>query len=514
MKRTLALFLGLVMALAMLPAAALAEGAAPYTYSMVMYNFGPVDENPIMEKYWEDMYGVNFDLVYVEQSSAADQINMLVASGECPDVLQSIDARSYYDQGIIGGWDEAFFREHAPRMSAYIDEINPASINYTKYDGELMYSIPGFRLYNTVTSPIIWRTDWLANVGITEIPKTLEEYEIAFEKFAKEDPDQNGKNDTYALSATMLPSIYGAYGTYRGMWLEDSNGGVVFGDVKPETKDALAKLAEWYKAGYIDPEFITGENQGGYWAISHAFMNGRIGTSGMGSFYHWVDATEFEGGTMVGRMAAAIKEAGIEMTYDAGHPMVGPNGHSGSTMNNVTSLRTHFSANLVSDTARFGRLLEIIDDMMMDVEKSTMASRGMPGEQYEIIDWNNAKSIKMLVENNTDAVGRLGAGAWFMFTEEYNYDFQYMAYAQDFAWFDAHMADKNVGYMTAIFGTLPSQTLYKTECDKILNEGFISIINGEKPVDSFDDLVASWYAAGGQVMTDEANELYKAQTGK
>lgn len=511
MKKATLLLLALAMLLAAMPLAAGAEEAAePYTYTMVMYNFGPLDENPVMVQYWNEKYGVNFEPINVEQSSAAEQINLMISAGEIPDVMQSIDANAYYQQGIIGGWSEEFFREHAPRLSAYIDETEPKSWAYAKYDGENMYSIPGFRLYNTVADPFIWRTDWLENLGITEIPETLEEVEEVFYRIAKEDPDGNGVDDTYALSETAFDAIYGAFGFQRNTWIEDGEGGVVFGDVMPQAKDALALLNKWYTDGVLDPEFITGENQGGYWAISHAFLNGRIGVSGMGSFYHWVDSTAL-GGTMVGRMAEAIKDAGVDIPYAPGHPPIGPDGDWGTTQASPVSLRTHFSSVLTADTERFARLLEIIDDMMMDLDNCTRASRGIPGETYEIVEWNGQQVINMLVENNTTAVNGMGAAAWFMFTEEYNYDFQYMAYAYDFAWYEEFMKDFNQGYISAIYGTLPSNAMYATECNKILNEGYIAIITGEQPLDYFDTMVEQWYNAGGTVLTEEANELYAQQ---
>lgn len=511
MKKAILILVALVLALSCVPAVSFAESGEPYTYTMVMYNFGPLDEDPVMVKKWNEKYGVIFKPLNVEQSSAQEQINLMISAGEIPDVMQSIDANAYYEQGIIGGWTEAFFREHAPRLSAYIDEIEPKSWAYTRYDGEHMYSIPGFRLYNTVTSPVIWRTDWLETLGIAEIPETLEDVEAAFYRIAKEDPDGNGVDDTYALSAEALKAIYGAFGFQRGMWLVDDEGKVVYGDVMPAAKDALALLNKWYNDGVLDPEFITGENQGGYWAISHAFLNGRIGVSGMGSFYHWVDSTAL-GGAMVGRMAQAIKESGNDIKYAPGHPPIGANGKCGTTKSNVTSLRTHFSSVLTADEARFGRLLEIIDDMMMDLDTCTQVSRGIPGETYEIIDWNGMRVINMLVENNTSAVNGMGAAAWFMFTEEYNYEFQRMAYAYDFAWFDAFMADYNQGYTSCIFGALPSNSLYSTECNKILNEGYIAIITGEQPIDYFDDMVDQWYNAGGNTLTSEASALYAQQS--
>ncbi len=510
MKRTVAILLLALMVFVSLPFAVM-QAEEPYTYTMVMYNFGPLDEDPLMVKHWNDKYGVVFKPINVEQSSAQEQINLMISAGEVPDIMQSIDANAYFQQGIIGGWTEEFFREHAPRLAKYIDETEPKSWAYAKYDGTNMYSIPGFRLYNTVTKPFIWRTDWLKNLGIDKPPEKLEDIEKVFYQFAKEDPDGNGLADTYALSNEALGAIYGAFGFQRGMWMPTDDGKVVYGDVVPAAKDALALLRKWYADGVLDPEFITGENQGGYWAISHAFLNGRIGVSGMGQFYHWVDSTVL-GGQMVGRMAQAIKDTGLPIEYAPGHPPIGADGQCGTTKSHVTSLRTHFSSMLTSDLPRFGRLLEIIDDMMMDLETATMVSRGMPGEHFEVVDWNGKKVIKMLVENNTSAVNGIGAAAWFMFTEEYSYDFQHMAYAYDFAWYDAFMADFNQGYTNAIFGALPSNAMYATECNKILNEGYIAIITGQQPLEYFDDMVKAWEGAGGNVLTEEANTLYAQQS--
>lgn len=513
MKRTLSLLLVMLLVTALLPAA-FAGAEEKYAYSMVMSNFGPLDENPKMELYWENEYGVDFELLYVESSNAREQVNLMVTGGEIPDVMQTIDMRAYFEQGILGGWTEEFFREHAPNMSKYIDDTNPAAWNYAKFDGELMYTIPGFRMYNSVVSPLIWRTDWLENVGM-EMPRTLEEFEAVCYAFANDDPDGNGAKDTYALSETGLVAVYGAYGFQRDRWMEDGNGGVIMGDVVPEAKDALALLAKWYKDGIIDPEFITGENQGGYWAIPHAFLNNRIGLSGIANFYHWVDTSGIDGSTYKGAIAKQWEEVGQTGTFAPGYAPVGPDGKFGTKRDSTTTLRTAFSANLVSDTERFARLLEIIDDMnCSSIEKSAMAARGMPGEEHEIVEWSGVQALRLLDGIDNDTLNKLGAANWFAFIEECgNYEYQKIAYAQDFYWFDHNMADKNDGYESAVYGALPSQPMYKSECDKIVKEGYVAIITGDQPVDYFDDMVKEWYAAGGEILTQEANELYKEQQG-
>ena len=487
-----------------------------YEYSMVMHNFGPWDENPEMLEMWENEYNADFNLVYVETATAGDQINLMIASGEIPDVLQMVDMNQYYKDGIIGGWTEEFFREHAPNLSKYIDETDPSAWQIAKFDGELMYSIPCFRKYDTIASPVVWRTDWLKNVGIEEIPKTLEEFENAFYKFAQNDPDGNGKNDTYGLSETGIRPIYGAFGSYRGKWLLDSEGKVVYGDVKPEMKQALELLRKWYADGVLDPEFLTGENEGGYWAITHKFLNNQIGFTNMGLFYHWLpDMTQEENGTAIGDMTAQWKNAGNTGTYAMGYAPQGPDGHKGTDQADFRKLRTVFSVSLVEDKERFGRLLEIIDDLnCSSVERSLEVNRGKIGVYSDIVDFKGKPAYVSIGEAAKASplnafLGAKGAANTFAFIEEGgNLEYQEVAYAQQFAWADEEFKDKNDGYVSVIFKTPESRAKYGAELDIILNEGYINIIIGERPLEYFDEMVEKWYANGGEQLTKEANEIY------
>jgi len=61
----------------------------------------------------------------------------------------------------------------------------------------------------------------------------------------------------------------------------------------------------------------------------------------------------------------------------------------------------------------------------------------------------------------------------------------------------------------------PTETM-KTKLDylnKLENQTFNEIIYGQKPIDSFDQFVASWKSAGGEQITKEVNEWY-ANVGK
>ena len=62
---------------------------------------------------------------------------------------------------------------------------------------------------------------------------------------------------------------------------------------------------------------------------------------------------------------------------------------------------------------------------------------------------------------------------------------------------------------TKLWGTSPEALLsYGTTLDDILTEGFTKIIMGVESIDYFDTVVEEWYAAGGETVTAQMNEMY------
>lgn len=259
-----------------------------YTYTMTMYQSSTNNPDAIQLKAIEDKYNMDLDVWNVEWQKYEEILNLKLAGGEVPDILYcktAASAQKYVDQGVVAPIPLEKLKEKAPNMLQRLEEDAPGILKYYYIDGEL-YSLPSFSVGAGATGiPMVWRGDWLKNVGITKIPETMDEYEQAFYKFTKEDPDGNGKNDTYGISRSGMLAVFAGYGyvptmgqtgTPKGYWLE-RDGKLVYSSIQPEMKEALARLSQWYKDGVIDPEFITGENKGGYWAISHQFVNGIIG---------------------------------------------------------------------------------------------------------------------------------------------------------------------------------------------------------------------------------------------
>ena len=505
MKKALALLLAALLLCALMPAVSLAE-TTHYTYTMAPYTTIPLGENTPLIDYMNERYNATFELIYIEESNRTTQIGLMAASDELPDVIYGGDAPSLLSQGLIGTWTEEFFREHAPRYSAMIDEYAPEAWALTKVDG-VMYTLPSLNVeYLTAPAVFAWNGAWLEKLGVAEVPTDLEGLETLLYRMAKEDPDGNGQNDTYGLSERGMTAIYGAYGFQRNMWLDDGTGNVVRGDVMPQAKEALALLAKWYKDGVLDPEFITGENQGGYWALTHAFINQRIACTDMGNWYHWIDLTSM-GLDYLAPNTKAIAESDKPFPVVYAHPPIGPEGKCGTIRSNPANTRNTFSEKLVAETDRFARLLEIFDDMTMDLDTAIMKWYGFEGTDWVYEEVNGIKTIKDLAHTELDR-GMEGLGTWWSFVDG-SVEFLNLKNAKNLMFVDKFLSEwTTLYYQNAVPQTLPSGTLYWTECDKILNEGYIAIITGEKPIDYFDEMVQSWYNAGGQTLTDEANEIY------
>lgn len=474
----------------------------------------PVPDTAEMKAYWEKKYNVKFNIWYIERSKWQEILNVKIAAGEFPDLIYAESPSvlaNYYNQGLLMELPIPLIEKLAPKIPAemakvkQIEGLDPWMVS--KIDGK-NYGIPRFNENGVYHFDSIWREDWLKNVGITKTPETLAEYEDAFYKFVNNDPDKNGKKDTYALSSGYMEapfaSIYGAFGYYPTYW-SVKDGKMVHGGVQPEMKQALTYLAKWYKDKLINPEFITGENRGGHWSISQDLVDGVIGYSNNGPFY--VNAPPPIGGNSGGRMyrtfAAAHKSDGAKMVV--GKPPVGPNGQSGSVRwGLITGASIAFSKNLEKDPGKLAKIMEIVQDIGTDYNTWLAANYGMEGKHWIT---ENGKFKDITPENKPKEEFGLGLTfvAWEALGMVKKFDPSYYEYGDKVGKF----TDK---YTNALLTRLPSQDTYGDELDKLQKQTYLEIITGKKPIEAFDEFVKKWNSSGGSKLVEEANKWYQSAT--
>lgn len=476
-----------------------------YTFTMTSEQLVPLEAGGGLLQYWEERFNAEFDIWNLESSKYNDLLNLRFAGGEIPDkmvVKSEMDLKKYADQDLLAEIPLEVLQKNAPTIYSSLIDFEPNAFNYTKIDGKI-YGIPLVSTEHRFHRPIVFRGDWMNKVGVEKAPETLEELEALMYKFAREDPDGNGKQDTYGLSATGLDMVYGAYGYIPHYWAV-KDGQLVYGAVQPEMKEALARLSQWYKDGIIDPEFITGENKGGYFSISHAFNGGKIGFTQIGYYYHWKPLL-FDGDSASNSfldLQQADLQAAEALVF--GVPVTGPGGKSGvpATGTLLTGSFVSFGKQLEQEPDKLARLLQIYDEMNGDYETALTTLFGIKGQHWEF----NEAEVPVLLDGLTNNdISKIGGHLQINSFQLPQWNSKRTQPRVD--WALEKRFDQGVVW-DELHSNLPSNSKYLAELNKIKDEAYISIIVGDKPVDYFDEFVAKWKKSGGEQLEKEANEWY------
>jgi putative aldouronate transport system substrate-binding protein len=479
--------------------------AAPMTIITATYQTAPWEPNGKISKYYNELFNVDWQVMNIEQASYTEILNLKLAANEAPDMfaISTADMQKYVDQQVLAEIPEQMLMDTMPDWIASARKTDPDFLRYAKVDGKYYGVERG--LLTIPRAPLMYRGDWIQNVGKTGTPKTLAEFEELMYLFANNDPDGNGRRDTYGLSADGLKGVYGAFGYVRGQWNE-KDGGLVYSSVQPEMKDALALISKWYRDGVLDPEFVTGENKGGYWALSHSFIEGKIGFTSHGYYYHWpTDPNHPEtlgaNGTEMEKLNAAAVRAIVN-----GVPFTGPSGKSGVDIQNPHEGR-HFVFNANISPAKMQKCLEIMNHWFKVPEDYVQANMGFKGEDWDIVD-GLATAIGQAKEDGT-YLPRNGGYLYYrqLYTDEGQ---QFINRLYNIPDTSGYLRDWYTGYMNKKIVGTPSEAQYSTELAKIEDEAYLAIITGERPISYFDEFVAQWRRAGGDILIREVNEWWNS----
>lgn len=140
-----------------------------------------------------------------------------------------------------------------------------------RYPDGHIYSV--FNKYEGGTLPTI-RKDWLDKLGL-DVPETLDDFYNVLKAFKEQDPDGNGKDDTYGLTTAGLYDIQGFMGAFgvKARYVIDEDGKRTI----PFASDAAIPAFEWlnklYREGILDPNFVTNSTAD----MRNLFLADRVG---------------------------------------------------------------------------------------------------------------------------------------------------------------------------------------------------------------------------------------------
>lgn len=284
-KRTLvSLLLALCLVVSLMPMT-LAEELPTLTV-MMMNNGRTWDPTTSNNAKIQEIIGAKLDMQLVD----GDAMTLSISSGDLADilVLSKMDYAEYVNTGYLIPLD-ALLAEHGGNITALTTELGK---KLCTVDG-VQYVFP----YENNNSKYFTylRNDWLKNLNIDlgkypqiegsdiyQIP--LADYAQMLEAFTFNDPDGNGKNDTYGMSfyGEFNPEIafmnfFGAFGGQMTQSYE-KDGKVWAFETTDEYRAALEYIKTLWDKGVMDPElFILKGDQ-----AKAGMMNGKAG-----SFVGW-----------------------------------------------------------------------------------------------------------------------------------------------------------------------------------------------------------------------------------
>jgi len=539
MKKFLSILMALIMVLSMTPAS-LAE-TMELTW---LSGHPPLEDGSWGELKFEETFGVD---VVIKRADSADEKAVLFASGDIPDFIEAgqlADVANLVDQGIVKPITLDMIKANAPEYYEMCIGIDPDFFTYGVVDGEI-YGFPRLSATGAAAIGAAIRSDWLKALDLA-VPTTVAELTNVFDKFTNGDPDGNGQNDTYALTAggnntgnwqrLFFPSIFGIYGVNPFYWTEKADGELEYGFVSEGAKKALTLLADWYAKGYIDPEFVTTDLRTSGMDVAYKFATGKVGYIDNISYDDYeVDNDGHVTAKWVANQPkwqeffASTTDTKVLFQYDVVtdfsdaldavgpyyinlNPVADEEGNPGKYLNEGTvSLFLCFGANASDEEV--AKMLQILNQQAMD-EETYMLHFGPEGNQW-IYDTDGVTRIYN--PNYTECEdyhpqGQKNGIGWCLFPMLFSNPDLLTAVAGDRY---VQRYDRTLPVFTSFpqFGNklaaaLPSQAEYSELTTTWVATNLVKIVRGDISMDKWDDIVAEWYNMGGDVLTKEANEWY------
>lgn len=474
-----------------------------------------VSENSAVQQYLEQKYNVKLMPVRIASENMLEQLGLLIATGEMPDVMPRTN---YIDDllkhGAIGAVKKDWVAQYAPNIYAKLEELSATygidGWEMVARDGEY-YALPTTYLGGiTMGYGTNWRLDLLETLGYSAPPSTIGEAEEVFAAFKAAYPDKyvmsaRTRDAHYQMFATTFNAIAGcipAQAYYK-------DGEILRSDIMPEMRKALEKLAEWYQLGYIDPEFITNDSA----TYDGLFYSGQI----LMYDYGYIDyAVGYDDNipTYFEKLSAEIGQPEAKYAYTPGianeegiYAWQGFRPYGGATM---------FSAAMAADEKKMAKYLEMLDGCTYTLEDSLFIIYGEEGVRWE---YDNAGTPQYLDKgfDTTEAREKYGNNNafYFGFIDGSVASGPFANVFSNSLQLDASnkVRDRFKDNFDLYFGAnvlpVPSDVVnsYTDDIEKMYEEVFDSIITGRKDITYFDEFVKRWLSAGGQAYLDAMNEL-------
>ncbi|TBL68374.1 extracellular solute-binding protein [Paenibacillus thalictri] len=241
----------------------------PIKLEMMLSTTSKLPEEDYIKKTFDQKFNTDIQLTVIPAvEEFNNRLNVRLASGDYPDIMVLSDrnqVQQYASKGLL--LDLTPYKAKMQEISKFIGEDN---VNAGMIGGKLF----AISKKGGMPQSNYWiRKDWLDQLKLP-VPTTTEELLAVAKAFTEQDPDGNGKKDTFGLTGsklnTFLP-LFGAFGVGLPTGQLDpvakgslyvKGGALVDSFHDAGMKEALTYVKKFLDAGVVDPDvFANTSNQ-------------------------------------------------------------------------------------------------------------------------------------------------------------------------------------------------------------------------------------------------------------
>ena len=431
--------------------------------------------------------------------------NVLLASGDYPEVIiMDPPMDNMYEEmvknGVLLPLDE--YLKDAPNIMEY---THKSSFDAVRDADGLTYMIPRSTIVREDFMGI--RKDWLDELGLST-PKTIDDWQQFFKAVAQQDPDNNGKADTYgitessemmAMNGTINLEFFARAWHADKQWYDDGNGEVFFGVFAKDGrfKHALEFYRQLIKDKSMDPDMITNK---GIASKEDKFNRGVTGAMRM--FAGKVDS-------YLNVLSNIHPNAQIELVDFP----VAPESEQYSGEKIILTNPGLYNAWALTNKAK-GKEKEIIQvlDWMLSDEGWDVLSKGVEGVHYKR-EGDEIVTLEPEFGNMSKWIGHLmmfrrpnDESLWLkkLVPEVYPYQKEWLEKSVDYI-ADTYQQDGLLGLVSEKEAEFYKKDIYTKQFIEIVAK----IIYDELPLSAWDDFLVKVYDSGWEEVTAEYNDYYK-----
>ncbi|MCT4687123.1 extracellular solute-binding protein [Vallitalea sp.] len=342
-------------------------------------NYGDDD----IAEYLNEKFNVTLSFENFSWADYLQSLNVAASSESLPDMFahpawSNVDTRTTFFQ-----WIQHEVIKPLPEDLSEYKNISALMKDFeflrTREGSHYMLPRTAWKPENAFVSQAMWvRKDWMENVGITKMPTDSEELYELLKAFTYDDPDGNGKDDTYGITKGGEDLwVLNMFQIEDANWIEE-DGRYIPGKISKRNIDAIKYLKRLYDEGIIDPDYTTIRPEQGM----DKFISGKVGAIAYTSeAYHFKE-------NLVDKMMKINSEWGPDVV-DIIAPVATEYGDPV-----VNSFDNYWSGTLFKgsmDDDKMKRCLEIYDFLLSE-EGLELGRFGLEDKHFEM-DGDNYKSL-------------------------------------------------------------------------------------------------------------------------